>query len=412
MGGLEMRENKIRTGVLPEVLSVCLIIGMLTGCSGAGSIRGISDSDVISSFGHNASVRSHSMERLSDGQYSVKDIVSVSYKTDDIAGLVSQTVTKDLEFRLDTNSNTWEFAGETLTACEVNNSNLPGTSWKCSSLSPDVVSALFGDEVPQGDTGVLYFRFLKKMGQFAFNLSNDKNTSSERFFGTVGTNAKAFWSGSSGNVEKSISITEGYVTDDGDLILVFVTDKGSAGINLRTDAENIPEQEYDEATGKEVDNTKVYMDSLPVFEVTTTSIENGEWKQECGLKEGNLSPELTWDPYQGATRYAVIMIDTSTSQWLSWYVIVDKTHLDEGEYTDQTVYAGPYPPKTHTYELYVVALKDEPQELNFVIDASGGDIQSKLDFLNTASDGSSGNVLAYGTIKAPYTSPELYYGYR
>ena len=89
MGGLEMRENKIRTGVLPEVLSVCLIIGMLTGCSGAGSIQGISDSDVISSFGHNASVRSHSMERLSDGQYSAKDIVSVSYKTDDIAGLVS-----------------------------------------------------------------------------------------------------------------------------------------------------------------------------------------------------------------------------------------------------------------------------------------------------------------------------------
>lgn len=408
MGGLEMRVNNIRA----FAVSAFLVIGTLTGCSVPGSVSGIPDSDVISSFGHNATVKSHNTEKLSDGQYSAKDIVSVSYKTDDIGGLVSQSVTKELVFCLNSGSNTWEMTGETLTACEVNNSNLPGSSWKCGSLPSDVVSALFGDEVPAGDTGILYFRFLKKMGQFAFNLGNDKNTSSERFFGTVGTNAKAVWKSSSGIIEKSISITEGSVTDDGDLILVFVTDKGSAGINLRTDAENIPEQEYDEATGKEVDNTKVYMASLPVFEVTTTSIEDGEWKQECGLKEGNLSPELTWEPYQGASKYAVIMIDTSTSQWLSWYVIVDKTHLEEGEFTDQSVYAGPYPPKTHTYELFVVAMKGEPQELNFVIDASGGDIQSKLDFLNTASDGSSGNVLAYGTIKAPYTSPELYYGYR
>jgi phosphatidylethanolamine-binding protein (PEBP) family uncharacterized protein len=393
-------------------VSACLALGFLAGCSGAGSVQGIADADVISTFGHNATVRSHTTEKISDGQYSAKDIVSVSYKTDDIGGLVTQTVTKDLEFRLNSTSNSWEYIGETLTSCDVNNSNLPGTSWKCETLSSDTVASLFGDEVPAGDTGVLYFRFLKKMGQFAFNLSNADNTSSERFFGTVGTNAKAIWTGSSGNIEKSISITEGSVTDDGDLFLVFTSDKGSAKINLKTDAVNIPEQEYDEATGKEVDNSKVYMDSLPVFEVTTQSIEGGEWRQPSGLKEGNESPELTWAPYDGATKYAVIMIDTSTSNWLCWYTIVDKTHLDEGEYTDPSVYAGPYPAETHTYELFVVALRTDPQDLSFVIDASGGDIHSKLDFLNKASDGSFGNVLAYGTIKAPYTSPELYYGYR
>ena len=31
---------------------------------------------------------------------------------------------------------------------------------------------------------------------------------------------------------------------------------------------------------------------------------------------------------------------------------------------------------------------------------------------NTAADGSIGNVLAYGSVKATYTSPELYYDYR
>lgn len=394
------------------IVSACISMGFLAGCMAPGSIRQIPDSKVIDSFGHNASVNSHAPGEMSDGQYSAQDIVSVSYKTDGPGGLFTQTVTKDLEYRLNSTTNTWEFAGETLTSCDVDNSNLPGSSWKCDKLPEDVVGSLFGDEVPSGDTGILYFRFLKKMGKFAFNLSNPDNTSSERFFGTVGTNAKAFWSGSYGNIEKSISITEGSVTDDGDLILVFTTGKGSAKINLRTDAVNISEQEYDEATGKEVDKTKVYMDSLPVFELTTASIENGEWRQPSGLKEGNESPELTWAPYEGAAKYAVIMIDTTTSNWLCWYVIVDKTHLDEGEYTDPSVYAGPYPAETHTYELFVVALRTDPKDLNFVIDASGGDIHSKLDFLNTALDGSSGNVLAYGTIKAPYTSPELYYGYR
>ena len=407
-----MNNKRITIRIASGIVSAGLALGMLSGCSGAVSVTGIPDNDAISAYGHNASVKAHSTEKISEGDYSAKDIVSVSYKADCAGGLVPQTVTKNLEFRYNKTTSAWEFTGETLAACEVDNSKLPGSSWKCASLSGDVISALFGDEAPSDGTGVLYFRFLKKMGQFAFNLSNADNTDSERFFGTVGTNAKAILAGSEGNVEKSISITGGSVTDDGDLYLLFTTDKGEARISLGTDAENISEQEYDEATGKEVDKSKVYMDSLPVFEVTTMSIEGGEWRQPSGLKEGNESPELTWEPYAGATKYAVIMIDTSTSNWLCWYTVVDKTHLDEGEYTDPSVYAGPYPAETHTYELFVVALRTDPQELSFVIDASGGDIQSKLDFLNTASDGSFGNVLAYGTIKAPYTSPELYYGYR
>lgn len=402
-----MQRNKLISGIIASGL----ILGLLAGCS-ESKISTISDEDVVNTFGHDISVRSHNAVKIEDDQYLAKDIVSVSYKTDDLGGLLPQTVSKDLEYSLNKTTNTWEFTGETTTACAVDNSLLPGSSWKCGPLSPDVLSPLFGDEIPSGDEGVLYFRFMKKMGQFAFNLSNEKNTSSERFFGTVGTGAKAVWTCSSGNIEKSFTITEGSVTDDGDVFLVFTSDCGSATINLKTDAVNISEQEYDEATGKEVDRSKVYMDSLPVFEVTTTSIENGEWRQPSGLKEGNESPELTWEPVEGATKYAVIMIDTSTTNWLSWYVVVDKTHLDEGEYRDQSVYVGPYPAETHTYELYVVALRSEPKTSGFKIDAPGGDIQARLDSLNTASDGSTGNVLAYGTIKAPYTSPELYYGYR
>ena len=106
------------------------------------------------------------------------------------------------------------------------------------------------------------------------------------------------------------------------------------------------------------------------------------------------------------------MLDVSTNNWLSWFVIVDETHLDEGAYTEQDVYVGPYPPGTHTYELYVIALRTDPKPVSFPIDSSGGDISAKMNFLNVASDGSNGNVLAYGMIRADYTADELYYGYR
>lgn len=155
------------------------------------------------------------------------------------------------------------------------------------------------------------------------------------------------------------------------------------------------------------------MDQLPVFELKTTSIKSdGEWKTEIGLKEGNLSPSLSWAPVDGAAKYAVVMIDITTTRWLYWYTIVNKTDLAEGEFTDPAIYTGPYPAGTHTYEIHVIALKSEPKAGTFKVDARSGDIQAFFDYVNTASDGSVGNVLAYGTIKAPYTSPELYYGYR
>lgn len=410
-----MFKNKLFAGIA----SSCLLAGMLL--SGCGEkIPEISDADINSLVADNeilnVTINHGDIQKLSGSeygsQYTAFEKVTVSYKPDDLSGMLPQKVTKEMTFCYDGENGAWDYIGEALTSCEADSTKLPGTSWVCTSLSEEDISALFGDEVPSGDTGSLYFRFMKKMGLFAFNLTNENNTPSERYFGTVGTALKAVWTGASGNIEKNINIYEGSVTNAGDLYLVLETEHGSAKINLKTDAVQVTELEYDEAVGKEVDRSKVYMDSLPVFTVTTTSIENGEWKQSCGLKEGNLSPELSWEPVEGAAKYAVIMLDTTTTNWLSWYVITDKTHLDEGEYTDQSVYVGPYPAETHTYELYVVALKDDPQDLSFRIDDTGGDIHQKLDFLNTAADGSTGNVIAYGNITAPYTSPELYYGYR
>ena len=413
-----MRKNHFSTCAV----SAGLILGMLlTGCSqalpqgsesAASGISGTSTPEIDPGI----TVNSHNIEDVTGteygDQYSKRDIVNVTYNASDMNGLLPQKVGKELEYYFNASANKWDLKSEKTVLCEVDTSGLPGSSWKCGSLSSDDISSLYGDKVSDGSTGTMYIRLLKTMGLFAFNLDNGKNTSTERFFETTGTKARTVFSSASGNVEKSFTITGGSVTDAGDLFLDFEADGKSCRLHFGKDVLPISEREYDEATGKGVDKTKVYMGSLPVFEVSTTSIEKNEWKQICGFKEGNKSPALSWKPVEGASKYAVIMIDTTTNNWLSWYVLTDKTTLAEGEFTDKSIYIGPYPPETHTYELYVVALKSEPQKLSFKLDTNGGDIQSYLDKLNKASDGNVGNVLAYGTIKAPYTSPELYYGYR
>ena len=389
-----------------------LVSGMLlTGCS--GSVSHMPDDSVAGALGiSSVSVKSHTPEKISGSeygdQYSVKDTVSVSYSAPILDGLLKQSVSKDMEFYMDKNSQAWDLKKETLTATA-----LPGSCWKCEYLSSEKIITLFGDKAPSGGSGVVYVRFLKKMGLFSFNLSNAKNTSTERFFETVGTNVKLVFTGTSGNVEGKASVTGGSVSDTGDLFMDLETDTGSVNLHFGKDIVSITEREYDEATGNETAASKVYMDNLPVFELTTTSLnKDGEWKTECGLKEGNVSPALSWKPVDGATKYAVVMIDITTTRWLYWFKVVDKTELSEGAFTDPKVYTGPYPAGTHTYEIHVIALKGDPKECNFQVDARGGDIQYYFDYVNTAADGSVGNVIAYGTIKAPYTSPELYYGYR
>ena len=414
------------------LLSVCMLMSIfISSCSAesnvsvessviSGGITSVDDAFVMEKVKTDAVksvvINSHNAEEISGSgygeEYTMRDIVSITYEAGDLDGLLPQTVCKDLEFYLNSTTSSWELLSEKTTACEVDNTNLIGTSWKCDSLSAESLSEVFEGEIPDGDTGTLYIRFLKKMGGFAFNVDNGINTPDERFFVTVGTGAKIAWAGQQGVIEKSVKMTEGSVMDDGVLNLVLGSGEGSVILSFGDNTVLIKDQEYDAAVGLEVDGSKVYKDSLPLIEVTSDNANNGEWDVDIGLKEGNLSPELTWDEVDGAGCYAVFMIDVSTTTWLMWYVIVDTTHFDKGRYTDSTEYVGPYPPGAHDFIVYVVALKDEPKISSYPLDQVTGDIDDKLNVLNTATDGSIGNVLAYGSVKATYTSPELYYDYR
>ncbi len=374
---------------------------------------GISDDDaagaVTAEGASDITVNGHNVEDVSGSefgdQYIGRDTVSITYTAPNPTGLLPQTVTKDYEFYFNKDSGSWEALNETLTACDVNNEALPGSNWKASTTDADTLSKLFGDEVPAGDTGALYIHFNKKVGLFAFNMKNEKNTSEERFFTSNGT-GKFTWIGEAGTVEKSFNVVDGSVTDAGDTNITLKTDVDSASMNFGKDVLPISEQEYDTALGNEVEEGKVYIENLPVFEVTSTSLEGDRWKQATGSRYDNISPELTWADYEGASKYVILMIDKTAFNWLHWCEFVDaseETHFDEGKFSglDQG-YVGPYPEDLHEYDVYVIALANEPASAYLKLDAIGEDINSKLTALNTAADGSIGNVLAYGVIKGGF----------
>ena len=374
---------------------------------------GISDDAAISAVASDSiseiTVTGHNVEETPGCEfgemYVAKDTVSITYSAGNPTGLLPQTVSKDCEFYFNKDSSDWELKQDTLTSCDVYNEPLQGSNWKVENLSADILSKLFGDEIPADDTGELYIHFNKKVGLFAFNLKNEKNTSTERFFTCSGT-GKMTWVGAAGNVEKSFNLVDGSVTDAGDVNMTLKTDIDTASLDFGIDVLLIPEYEYDAALGNEVEEGKVYIEALPTFEVTSTSIEGGDWKQYLGYRYENKSPELTWESYEGASKYMILMIDKYAANWLHWCELVDaseETHFDEGKFsgTDQG-YIGPYPEDPHAYDVYIIALADEPAKTSFKMDTTGGDINSKLNDLNFAADGSIGNVLAIGSIRAGY----------
>ena len=142
-------------------------------------------------------------------------------------------------------------------------------------------------------------------------------------------------------------------------------------------------------------------ESVPTFEVTSNDVHNGAWDDKVtNTKYGeNLSPDLSWEKVEGASQYVVVMID---GVWLHMDVFTTETSLAEGaikrgERGNQ--YVGPYPPTgTHTYSVFVFALKNDMGKVLLAFDAGGNSIDRIYQELNKDKDGNEGNVIAYGRL--------------
>ena len=155
----------------------------------------------------------------------------------------------------------------------------------------------------------------------------------------------------------------------------------------------------------------IFFEDVTTFNVTSKCVKNGKWMDKISntSRGENISPDLSWEAVEGATQYQVIMID---GNWLHMDVFTSATSLAEGEIAGKGAkgsrYVGPYPPlgTTHTYSVFVFALKDEPGKFYMGFDGGGNSINDIYKGLNTDVNGNTGNVIAYGRLDGNYRKKE------
>lgn len=149
---------------------------------------------------------------------------------------------------------------------------------------------------------------------------------------------------------------------------------------------------------------------VPAFSVSSEDLHDGVWDTVIGKTAGaNQSPQLSWEPVEGASAYGILMIDTDARYWLHWKTgEIPSAGIPSG-YAGADTYAGPYPPagETHSYTVYVVALKQPDPHVTGFFDAPNDDPehvpQKLLASMDVTGDGEGGNVIAVGTITGTYT---------
>ena len=159
-------------------------------------------------------------------------------------------------------------------------------------------------------------------------------------------------------------------------------------------------------TETEEEGTQDYLEGYDTFEVTSEDLIDGVWSdvisKDCG---DNVSPQLSWEAVEGAELYIIYMVDPDAGYWIHWKSdAVTETTLPQG-WASSTEYVGPYPPNgtTHTYSVFVFALKDEMGKVPFAFDNGGNSIFKIFDALDIDANGNEGNVLAYGRLDGNFT---------
>ncbi len=159
------------------------------------------------------------------------------------------------------------------------------------------------------------------------------------------------------------------------------------------------------STAAEEESTPKYnafIDDYNSFEVTSTSLNNGVWNNVVAFpdKGSNKSPQLQWSAVDGAELYVIIMDDLEAWDIIHWKSDnVTETSLEEG-WAPESEYVGPNPPSgsTHTYEVYVVALKAPVERVKGALGGQNLKFEENFKALDTDAEGNSGNIIAVGRL--------------
>lgn len=189
-----------------------------------------------------------------------------------------------------------------------------------------------------------------------------------------------------------------------------------AGCSSNGSASSVPaSSETTEAPATEAsaasvaDNSNdIFVSAYPAFEVTSQSLHDGVWDEvTANTVDGkNASPELSWEPVEGASTYVIYMIDMDTAYFIHWRSgDITETTLPEG-WASTADYIGPYPPpgSTHRYTVYVFALKNPVERVKGGINSVSPKVKEFMESLDTDKDGNTGNIISVGRVTGKYTA--------
>ncbi len=151
-----------------------------------------------------------------------------------------------------------------------------------------------------------------------------------------------------------------------------------------------------------------YLPGFATFEVTSEDLVDGRWADNISNTHigENESPELKWEPVEGAGQYVIYMVDRNSNGYLHWKSEgITETELPHGWAHKLTEYNGPHIGHgyTHTFDVYVIALKAPVERLKGALNAVNPRMQEFFLELDTDSEGNTGNIIAYGKVSGLYT---------
>ena len=135
-------------------------------------------------------------------------------------------------------------------------------------------------------------------------------------------------------------------------------------------------------------------------------MKDGYWDEITAntVSGQNLSPDLSWEPVEGAACYAIYMVDINTHYFLHWVQgDITETSLAQG-FAGSKYYIGMYPPPgdTHVYNIYVLALKNPVDRVKGSVNGISPKFPDFIKALDTDKDGNTGNIISVGKISGKF----------
>ena len=194
------------------------------------------------------------------------------------------------------------------------------------------------------------------------------------------------------------------------IILTGIFALGIAACAKKTAPSTVASENTEVTTDAPADNSDdQYVSAYPAFTVTSESLDGENWGEACGFDAENASPQLSWEPVEGASTYVIYMIDLTAGNIIHWKSDgITETNLSQGSATsafsqsevDHADYVGPNPPSgsTNQYNIYVFALKAPVEKVMGKIGDRALNLQHMMDSLDTDAEGNTGNIVAVGRV--------------